>query len=288
MDDIHARYDPLLGRGARRRPRAADGLLDLPLGLVQRRPDAAGHLDRRLHARPDAAAVARRRPTIRVAQPEPYFDPRLPDRAAMARRVRRRRPRTVLRRQPASGSARRPTTTARRSSTATGTSTRRWRRCSPTPGWSCSWSRPRSRRGSATSRAWWSPRASRSRSSRSGRPACCWSRTSTSRRPGSRPARPPTSRPTSRSTRTARRSRARRSGSTTRSRSRGYTFHQNGFGPAPHLVVRDAAGKPLWDGAVPLTDAADGLAVRDPVGPGPRPRPAAAARRKADDGRRSS
>jgi cytochrome c biogenesis protein len=37
-----------------------------------------------------------------------------------------------------------------------------------------------------------------------------------------------------------------------------YTFHQNGFGPAPYLVVRDAAGKPLWDGAVPLTDAAAG------------------------------
>lgn len=38
----------------------------------------------------------------------------------------------------------------------------------------------------------------------------------------------------------------------------GYTFHQNGFGPAPYLVVRDAQGKPLWDGAVPLTDAAAG------------------------------
>jgi len=38
----------------------------------------------------------------------------------------------------------------------------------------------------------------------------------------------------------------------------GYTFHQNGFGPAPYLVVRDTAGKPLWDGAVPLTDAAAG------------------------------
>ena len=37
----------------------------------------------------------------------------------------------------------------------------------------------------------------------------------------------------------------------------GYTFHQNGFGPAPHLVVLDADGKPLWDGAVPLTDAAE-------------------------------
>jgi cytochrome c biogenesis protein len=39
----------------------------------------------------------------------------------------------------------------------------------------------------------------------------------------------------------------------------GYTFHQNGFGPAPHLLVLDAEGKPLWDAAVPMTDAADGL-----------------------------
>ena len=38
----------------------------------------------------------------------------------------------------------------------------------------------------------------------------------------------------------------------------GYTFHQNGFGPAPHLLVLDAEGKPLWDAAVPMTDAADG------------------------------
>ena len=39
----------------------------------------------------------------------------------------------------------------------------------------------------------------------------------------------------------------------------GYTFHQNGFGPAPHLVVKDAAGGTLWDGQVPLTDSAGGL-----------------------------
>jgi cytochrome c biogenesis protein len=39
----------------------------------------------------------------------------------------------------------------------------------------------------------------------------------------------------------------------------GYTFHQNGFGPAPHLIVLDAAGEPLWDGQVPLTDSARGL-----------------------------
>jgi cytochrome c biogenesis protein len=38
----------------------------------------------------------------------------------------------------------------------------------------------------------------------------------------------------------------------------GYTFHQNGFGPAPHLVVRDATGAPLWDAKVPLTGAAGG------------------------------
>jgi cytochrome c biogenesis protein len=39
----------------------------------------------------------------------------------------------------------------------------------------------------------------------------------------------------------------------------GYTFHQNGFGPAPYLIVRDADGEPLWDGQVPLTDSAGGL-----------------------------
>ncbi|MFL5777520.1 MAG: cytochrome c biogenesis protein ResB, partial [Chloroflexota bacterium] len=38
----------------------------------------------------------------------------------------------------------------------------------------------------------------------------------------------------------------------------GYTFHQNGFGPAPHVVIRDTTGRPLWDGAAPLTDAAAG------------------------------
>ena len=39
----------------------------------------------------------------------------------------------------------------------------------------------------------------------------------------------------------------------------GYTFHQNGFGPAPHLVVKDAQGRPLWDAAVPLTDAVEDM-----------------------------
>ncbi len=39
----------------------------------------------------------------------------------------------------------------------------------------------------------------------------------------------------------------------------GYTFHENGFGPAPELVLRDTAGRPLWDGPVPLTDQAAGF-----------------------------
>ena len=71
----------------------------------------------------------------------------------------------------------------------------------------------------------------------------------------------------------------------------GYTFHQNGFGPAPHLVIRDTAGKPLWDAQVPMTDSAARLALRDdgrarprfraataadPRHPGPRRRPRAA------------
>ncbi len=40
----------------------------------------------------------------------------------------------------------------------------------------------------------------------------------------------------------------------------GYTFHQNGFGPAPDLVIRDrASGDLLWSGPVPLTDTAAGF-----------------------------
>ena len=39
----------------------------------------------------------------------------------------------------------------------------------------------------------------------------------------------------------------------------GYTFHQNGFGPAPTIVIRDSAGLPLWSGAVPMTDTVASL-----------------------------
>jgi hypothetical protein len=38
----------------------------------------------------------------------------------------------------------------------------------------------------------------------------------------------------------------------------GYTFHQNGFGPAPHIVVKDASGAPLWDAKVPMLGSAGG------------------------------
>ena len=39
----------------------------------------------------------------------------------------------------------------------------------------------------------------------------------------------------------------------------GYTFHQNGFGPAPDLVIRSTEDDSvLWSGPVPLTDAAGG------------------------------
>ncbi len=39
----------------------------------------------------------------------------------------------------------------------------------------------------------------------------------------------------------------------------GYTFHQNGFGPAPMITIRDADGQPLWDAPTPMTDSAAGL-----------------------------
>jgi cytochrome c biogenesis protein len=39
----------------------------------------------------------------------------------------------------------------------------------------------------------------------------------------------------------------------------GYTFHQNGFGPAPDLEIRSTIdGSVLWSGPIPLTDAAAG------------------------------
>ncbi len=48
----------------------------------------------------------------------------------------------------------------------------------------------------------------------------------------------------------------------------GYTFHQNGFGPAPVLVIRDAGGDPLWTGPIPMTDQAAGSPFAEFAVPG--------------------
>jgi cytochrome c biogenesis protein len=48
----------------------------------------------------------------------------------------------------------------------------------------------------------------------------------------------------------------------------GYVFHQNGYGPAPDIVIRDAAGKPLWTGPVPMTDSAAGFPLAELAVPG--------------------
>jgi cytochrome c biogenesis protein len=39
----------------------------------------------------------------------------------------------------------------------------------------------------------------------------------------------------------------------------GYSFHQNGFGPAPNLLVRDGTGATLWSGPVPMTEQHEGF-----------------------------
>ena len=39
----------------------------------------------------------------------------------------------------------------------------------------------------------------------------------------------------------------------------GFSFHQNGFGPAPDIEIRDAAGDVLWTGPVALTSQSAGL-----------------------------
>jgi len=38
----------------------------------------------------------------------------------------------------------------------------------------------------------------------------------------------------------------------------GFTFHQNGFEPAPDLLIRDSHGRVLWDGPYALTDSVAG------------------------------
>ena len=48
----------------------------------------------------------------------------------------------------------------------------------------------------------------------------------------------------------------------------GYTFHQNGFGPAPDVVIRDSDGRPLWSGPIPMTDEAAGFPFAEFAVPG--------------------
>ncbi len=48
----------------------------------------------------------------------------------------------------------------------------------------------------------------------------------------------------------------------------GYTFHQNGFGPAPDVVIRDTDGRPLWTGPIPMTDQAAGFPFTEFAVPG--------------------
>ena len=48
----------------------------------------------------------------------------------------------------------------------------------------------------------------------------------------------------------------------------GYTFHQNGFGPAPDVVIRDAQGRTLWDGPIPMSDEAAGFPFTEFAVPG--------------------
>jgi cytochrome c biogenesis protein len=48
----------------------------------------------------------------------------------------------------------------------------------------------------------------------------------------------------------------------------GYTFHQNGFGPAPDVAIRDDAGRVLWTGPIPMTDEAAGFPFTEFAVPG--------------------
>ncbi|HEY8870049.1 MAG TPA: cytochrome c biogenesis protein ResB [Candidatus Limnocylindrales bacterium] len=48
----------------------------------------------------------------------------------------------------------------------------------------------------------------------------------------------------------------------------GYTFHQNGFGAAPDLLIRDRSGGVLWSGPVPMSDSAAGFPFATMTVPG--------------------
>jgi cytochrome c biogenesis protein len=48
----------------------------------------------------------------------------------------------------------------------------------------------------------------------------------------------------------------------------GYSLHENNFGPAPEIFVGDVDGKPLWDGPVPFDGEAGGMPYGSMIVPG--------------------
>jgi cytochrome c biogenesis protein len=48
----------------------------------------------------------------------------------------------------------------------------------------------------------------------------------------------------------------------------GYTLHENNFGPAPDIYVGDKDGKPLWNGPVPFDGSAGGMPYGSMIVPG--------------------
>ena len=137
MDKLHAIYDPTLTTGvvdALERLQLfrvfssiwfSIGLAVLILSIV------ACTIDR-------LPRLWRQSADIRVVQPDPYYDPTLPDRALLGGvSADDARPRSSAATGSSSGA--RPST-APPTSTATGIAGRRWPRCSPTRASCCSWS----------------------------------------------------------------------------------------------------------------------------------------------------
>ena len=232
MDQLHARYDPVLGAARRRRHGAAVAVRGLPLAVVQRRrwsSSSSRSSSARSTGRPGCGAASA---TSGSPSPSRTSTRCLPDRAAMdgvaaddVRAVLRRNGFHVREATEADGT--RFLYGDRHQYTKMATLLHA-RRADPLP--------DRRRRDRAARRR---AGPGRRRGRVADRPAdrharaCCWSRTSTSRRPASTPASRPTSRPTWRSTRTASEIARKTIRVNDPLSIAGYTFHQNGFGPAP-------------------------------------------------------
>ena len=286
MDRLHARYDPVLGAGRRRRPRAARGLPGLPLAVVQRRRSSSSSSrssSARSTGRPGCGAASA---DVRVAQPEPFFDPRLPDRARDGRRRRR---------TPSGASCGAAGSGVREATADDGTRFLYGDRHQYTKlatllthlglilflVAAAVTSRLGDEQGLVVAEG------ESLTVQPIGTPGLLLVKNLDFEAPGlrHRPGRP-TSRPTSPSTRTASEIARKTIRVNDPLSVGGYTFHQNGFGPAPHLVISDADGRP----SVGRAGAADrrgvaGLPYATLAVPGPRRRPPAAARRDAPTAR---